>query len=155
MRVYLVGVHLLVCIDFSPLSDRVVAEASALATAAAASVVLLAIERTQPALSSGGVAPPGGHRIPPEDTPAHRAELERSAATLRAAGVEVTIEHRLTHAEIPQAILEAADDLAATHLVIGSHGHSTTFELLVGSVTNAVLRRARLPVLVVPATRDA
>ncbi len=51
------------------------------------------------------------------------------------------------------AVLREAEAQAATHIVLGSHGHAMVFELLVGSFTQAVLRRSRLPVLVVPVTR--
>ena len=37
---------------------------------------------------------------------------------------------------------------------MGSHGHGAIYELLVGSVTEGVLRKARCPVLVVPSERD-
>ncbi|MEO8353471.1 MAG: universal stress protein, partial [Chthoniobacteraceae bacterium] len=39
----------------------------------------------------------------------------------------------------------------ADMIVMGSHGHGSFYELLVGSVTSGVLRDARCPVLVVPA----
>jgi nucleotide-binding universal stress UspA family protein len=38
----------------------------------------------------------------------------------------------------------------AAFIVIGSHGHGAMFDLLVGSTTQGVLKRARCPVLVVP-----
>lgn len=36
------------------------------------------------------------------------------------------------------------------YIVVGSHGHSAAFEMLVGSVAHALLRKAPCPVLVVP-----
>jgi nucleotide-binding universal stress UspA family protein len=51
------------------------------------------------------------------------------------------------------AVLREAEAQGATHIVLGSHGHAMVFELLVGSFTQAVLRRSRIPVLVVPVTR--
>ena len=38
-------------------------------------------------------------------------------------------------------------------LVVGSHGHGAVFDLLFGSISDAVVRRATLPVLVVPSRR--
>lgn len=38
----------------------------------------------------------------------------------------------------------------AAFIVIGSHGHGAVFDLLVGSTTQGVLKRARCPVMVVP-----
>jgi nucleotide-binding universal stress UspA family protein len=48
-------------------------------------------------------------------------------------------------------ILECARKLKADYLVIGSHGHSGFYDLLVGSTTSGVLKRATCPVVVVPA----
>jgi len=35
-------------------------------------------------------------------------------------------------------------------LVVGSHGHGAVYDLLVGSICNGLLKRAAIPVLVVP-----
>jgi nucleotide-binding universal stress UspA family protein len=34
--------------------------------------------------------------------------------------------------------------------VMGSHGHTAFYDLLVGSTTHAVLKRAKCPVVIVP-----
>lgn len=39
---------------------------------------------------------------------------------------------------------------SAAFVVIGSHGHGAMFDLLLGSTTQGVLKRARCPVMVVP-----
>lgn len=47
-------------------------------------------------------------------------------------------------------ILETARRLKAASIVIGSHGHGAAYDLIIGSTTTGVLRKARCPVLVVP-----
>jgi nucleotide-binding universal stress UspA family protein len=47
-------------------------------------------------------------------------------------------------------ILARAAALKADYIVLGSHGHGAVFDLLVGSTTQGVLRKAPCPVLVVP-----
>ena len=42
--------------------------------------------------------------------------------------------------------------IGAGLLVVGSHGHGGLHHLLVGSVTEAVLRQSTIPVVVVPGT---
>lgn len=143
-------VRILACLDFSPLSDRVLAEASALARATGAALVLLAAERREPALSSGGALPQARH-VPPEDAVPHRKKLESLAEELRRAGLDARAEFRLTDDPIDDAVIAAGEELGATHLVVGSHGHAKVYELLVGSVTSGVLRKSRVPVVVVPA----
>lgn len=50
-------------------------------------------------------------------------------------------------------ILANAEAFKAAYNVIGSHGHGAAYDLLVGSTTHGVLRKARCPVLVVPQQR--
>ena len=42
-----------------------------------------------------------------------------------------------------EMILDAAEHLGASHLVVGSHGHGGLHHLLVGSVAEEVVRHAR------------
>ena len=51
-------------------------------------------------------------------------------------------------------ILRESRRLAASLIVVGSHGRRGLLDLLMGSVSTGVLRRAPCPVLVVP-TRTA
>ena len=48
------------------------------------------------------------------------------------------------------SILAKAAATKAAYIVLGSHGHGAVYDLIVGSTTHGVLRRARCPVLVVP-----
>lgn len=47
-------------------------------------------------------------------------------------------------------IVSEATTRRAVYIVIGSHGHTAVYDLLVGSTTQGVLRKAPCPVLVVP-----
>jgi nucleotide-binding universal stress UspA family protein len=141
--------RLLCCVDFAPHCDRVVAEAVSLARPAAGEVVLLHAARAEEPLTSGGVAPPGTHPIPPPDIAERRTKLEAKVASVQGQGVDVR--GVLVIDEDPaEAVLREAEALHATHVVLGSHGHAMVFELLVGSFTQAILRRSKVPVLVVP-----
>lgn len=66
----------------------------------------------------------------------------------RAEGREI---HFFVHALIGNAadeILKLAEDVGADMVVIGSHGRTGLKRLLLGSVSEAVVRRARCPVIV-------
>jgi nucleotide-binding universal stress UspA family protein len=51
--------------------------------------------------------------------------------------------------DVPQAILEAAEDYGADMIAIGTHGRTGLRRVLGGSVAEEVIRQARIPVFVV------
>jgi nucleotide-binding universal stress UspA family protein len=51
-------------------------------------------------------------------------------------------------APIQHIVRQAA---TADYVVMGSHGHTALYDLLVGSTTHGVLMRAKCPVVIVPA----
>lgn len=144
---------LLVCVDLSPLTERVLGEAITIAKPASASVLLLHVAEAERALTSGGAAPPSAHRTPPVDLQQRREALDAAAARVSEAGLAVDSELALTAETTAETLLEHVASSGATHLVIGSHGHGRAFELFVGSTTQGVLRGATVPVLVVPSPR--
>ena len=46
--------------------------------------------------------------------------------------------------------LKEADILEAGLIVVGSHGHGAVFDVLIGSYSSDIIRKSKLPVLVVP-----
>ena len=143
--------RILALIDLSPLSHLVTTAAAALARATGAELTLLHAARSEPVLSSGGVASRGGHLIPPIDMADRKAELESIVARLLREGLKVDGGVKLTDDTVPGFVLTEANTIGASYIVIGSHGHGRMFEALLGSVTSGVIRDARVPVVVVPA----
>lgn len=47
-------------------------------------------------------------------------------------------------------ILRTAAAIRSDYLVIGSHGHTAAYDLIIGSTTHGVIRKAPCPVLLVP-----
>lgn len=142
---------LLVAVDMSRASARVAAAACRVAQASGARVVLLHV-----------VAPPPvalrGYGFAAGEVRTMLAELERrTARRLRALARRcgrggVAVETVLRAGEPAPTILSQAAALRAAMLVVGSHGHSAAYDLIVGSTTQRLLRRSRVPVLVVPAS---
>ena len=56
---------------------------------------------------------------------------------------------QLTGAPV-QVILEQARSLPADYIVMGSHGHTAFYDLMVGGTASGVLKRSSCPVVVVP-----
>lgn len=79
---------------------------------------------------------------------AHQDKLDALLARYRDAGVPM--EAVLRVGAPADEILSEAEACDAAMVVIGSRGHGSVSKLLLGSVTERVLRRATRPVLVVP-----
>ena len=87
--------------------------------------------------------------VSPEETQKEMvATLTQFAATVDSHGVQLRIRARPGHAV--KEILEEARDLSMPLIVLGTHGHSGFDRLVLGSVTEKILRKARCPVLTVP-----
>jgi nucleotide-binding universal stress UspA family protein len=61
---------------------------------------------------------------------------------------DVDVEESLVRAPAVQAILGGSE--GAAMIVVGTHGHSPTIGALLGSVSNGVLHKSHLPVVVIP-----
>lgn len=89
--------------------------------------------------------------------PLTREEIERDLETFvrPAQAAEVKTTATVTTGGPARTILETADRIQASLIVMGTHGASGFERLVLGSVTEKVLRKARCPVLVVPRNADA
>ncbi|MDH4063839.1 MAG: universal stress protein [Acidobacteriota bacterium] len=88
-------------------------------------------------------------------TPAELEALRDRAAAAVAADAGVTIHASVITGEPVGAILEQATALPADLIVMGTHGASGFRHLILGSVTEKVLRQAPCPVLTVPPRAQA
>ena len=77
----------------------------------------------------------------------HR-EVEVMAQGLRDEGIDAT--GLMVQGPTVATILDEIDRRGADMVVVGSHGHGAAYDLVVGSVSSGVIRKATVPVLVVP-----
>lgn len=139
---------ILAAVDFSSASESVVAQAAALARVLDGRVVLLSV--VQPLIIASEFAPPP-ESVAEITTAGEKAAAEHLAGIkerLRTDGI--TFEAiQCKGAPVPH-ILEQAKKVAADLIVMGSHGHTALYDLVVGSTTHGVLLRASCPVVIVP-----
>jgi nucleotide-binding universal stress UspA family protein len=142
-------VNVLVAVDFSPVTQQVLATVRQIAATMPAQLRLVHVAPPDPAFV-GYEAGPAVVRgqVAAEHRERHQ-QLQRLAEELRAAGVETTA--LLLQGPTVDALLAEAERLAADLVVLGSHGHGAVHDLLVGSVSEGVVRRSKRPVLLVPA----
>lgn len=140
-------------VDFSAPSEQVADTAAALAQVYAGRVVLLHVVQPPMVTNDYGVGIDNLQEIIVMSEKAAAKNLDRLRSRLTQAGVptEVVL---VTGAPTPH-ILKQANDCHADFIVMGSHGHTAIYDLLVGSTTHGVLKSAPCPVVVLPRRKAA
>jgi nucleotide-binding universal stress UspA family protein len=137
---------ILVPTDFSTASDAAIPHAEALAKQKSASLVILHVEEPPLAYGGGelyyGLPEPNSERI--------LKMLEQ----VKPSDPTVAFTHRLTMGDPAGEIVRIASEEGAEMIVLGTHGRSGMSRMLMGSVAEAVVRRAPCPVLVYRAAAE-
>jgi nucleotide-binding universal stress UspA family protein len=133
---------ILVPLDGSALAERALPYATALARRAGAHVVLV---RAILAHTLPGADPTDAQVALRKRA---EAEIDATAEQVRLAGVDA--ETHVYYDEATAAILDAVQARQADLIVMASHGRTGLGRWIYGSVAERVLRRAPVPVLVVP-----
>ncbi|MEO6243852.1 MAG: universal stress protein [Opitutaceae bacterium] len=139
---------ILVPVDFSPVTDSIVQQVSTLAKVLPARVVLLTIIQPPLVISEYGALMGDIVEITAAGEKHAAQQLTRLEDKLTAQHIK-TDTLQFTGAPI-KLIVEQAKKLNADYIVMGSHGHTALYDLLVGSTTHGVLMRAKCPVVIVP-----
>ena len=137
-------------IDFSPASESVVKEAAALARALDAQVVLLTVVQP-PVVYTEYASLMNVGEITTRNEQQAASRLARLEEQLNNDFIK-TKTVQLTGSPITQIVAQA-EKVDADYIVLGSHGHTAIYDLLVGSTAHGVLLRAKCPVVIVPANR--
>ncbi|MDP1571007.1 MAG: universal stress protein [Vicinamibacterales bacterium] len=138
-------------IDFSDYSRRALDHAVAIARWYGSTITVLHVCSTTPvaAYAPGAPTPGVGSIVLTEaDRRELLAEMTRFIEAESAPGIPV--EAMIREGAAAAEILSQATDLKADLLVMGTHGRSGFERLLLGSITEKVLRKASCPVLTVP-----
>jgi nucleotide-binding universal stress UspA family protein len=144
----MIDINRILCpIDFSPGSEHALAHAAALARWYESQLTVLHVSEVflVPAVLPGNPSPVIGPYISRD---AIVNALERFTTPLKQSGVPFDID--IEEGTAVHTIVDAAARLAVDLLVMGTHGRGGVEHILLGSVTEKVLRRAPCPLLVVP-----
>ena len=79
-------------------------------------------------------------------------ELNKLEQRVISQGINCT--HILKQGVAGDTILEHAEENKADYIVVGSHGRSGVYDVLIGSLTKEITRKSKIPVLVVPCHND-
>jgi len=128
--------------DFSPLSEDALAWATALARDSGATLSIVHVE--EPPMAYGG-----GELYVAMDDEEAKGELRRLLGSVVPPDHHVPFEHKLLVGDPASSIVDEAEKEHADLIVMGTHGRTGLSRLLMGSVAEAVVRRAKCPVLTV------
>lgn len=130
--------------DFSEMSRNALRFAGGLAREHGSRIIILHV-LIPPIVAYGeGFAPADPDELANEA----RAELE----SLEVPELDLHVERRLVEGDPAPEILHVADEVHADLIVLGTHGRRGLSRLLLGSVAEQVIRRARCPVISVSGT---
>lgn len=139
---------ILVAVDFSEPSHRAVDAAVELAKATGAKLTIFhAFELPMPAVTPYEVAIPAAYLD--ESRKAAATQLASAVGRAQEAGVEA--ESRLGEGPAAHCIAEAAEEISADLVVVGTHGHTGLKHFVLGSVAERTLRHSPCSVLTVKA----
>jgi len=138
--------RLLVAVDLSPETEKVVAVARRLALATGAQVFVVHCAEPDPDLV-------GYDRDEVADRfQCDHAMVQDCAEQLRAEGVDATA--LMILGPTVQTTLREARRLEAELIIVGSHCRGVAYEMLVGSDSAGIVRQTEIPVLLVPTRRE-
>ena len=144
---------ILVPVDLSAATRRVCDAARALAKLVHARLILVNVVLPQPVYPGDFFAYDAGAVAAAAAADEKRADRRLKTLAGRYGGKKMPVETWRSTGHPPWEILKYAAARKAHYIVIGSHGHGAAYDLLIGSVAQGVLRRARCPVLVIPTKR--
>ncbi len=142
---------ILAAVDFSPVTEQVLQTLEQIAAMSAAQVWLVHIAPPDPDFVGYEAGPDIVRSQVAVEHHERHLKLQGLADRLRSAGVETTA--LLLQGRTVETIMKEAGRLSASLIVLGSHGHGAVYDLLIGSVSEGIVRASTVPVLLVPARR--
>ena len=151
--------NILVPLDGSELSERALPMAQNLAQSSEATVHLIHMVSREHVWGAGG----GNESVQAAEmemdmarqlteSQLHRGRkyLEQKGSQLSGAGIKIEPEFAVKAGEPAQNIIDYVKEHSFSLVVMTTHGHGGIRRLLLGSVTDRVIRSCEVPVLVVP-----
>lgn len=137
-------------IDFSTATEGVVESACKLASAENARVILLHVVQPPVLTSDYGLALENFQEAIAISEKHSVKRLAELSDQIRGRHAAVPVETQQRSGPPIAEILDAAKAGNADYIVMGSHGHNAFYDLLVGTTTHGVLRKAKCPVVIIP-----
>ncbi len=140
--------NILVAVDLSPASELVVEAARGVAELTGVSVYILHAVEADPDFICPGGDPVSRRASVAKEFPLEHSRVQAIADKLLDDGLDASA--LLVCGSSVDKTLKEADILDAGLIVVGTHGHGAVYDVLIGSYSAGIIRKSKLPVLVVP-----
>ncbi len=145
----LTTMKLLVAVDFSEATDRILDHVKNLVCKTGSVIWLLHVAMPDPDFVGYDVGPETERVFIAKKFREEHTKLEEMANDIRKDGIEIT--PLLIQGPTVETILEQAEKLNVDAIIVGSHGRGAMYKLLVGSVSEGLLHKTKIPLVVIPA----
>lgn len=142
---------LLVAVDFSDQTDLILRVVRRLAKSLDATVWVVHAAEPEPDFVGYDAGPEVVRGQVAKELREEHRHLQQYTDQLRDAGVEAKA--ILVRGPTVEALLAMAEKQGADLIVVGSHGRGMVAEMMLGSVSQGLIRAGRWPVTVVPVSR--
>ena len=140
--------NILVAVDLSDASQKILDKAKTLSLALSAKVWLLHVTEPGPNFGRFNVGPETVREQVAQEFHEEHNDLQKKAEDFRESGIETKA--LLIQGATVEIILKKSMELKIDIIVVGTHGHGGVYHLIYGSVCEGVLQSSSCPVLVVP-----
>jgi nucleotide-binding universal stress UspA family protein len=143
---------LLVAIDLSPITQKVLDTVKIIAVKTNPKIWIVHIVAPDPDFIGWDVGPQTERDFVAQKFQEKHKTLQKIARDLKEEGLNVT--PLLLQGPTVETILEEADDIDADMIITGSHGKGMMYNIFVGSVSKEVLNHSKRPVLIIPVREE-
>ena len=139
---------ILVPVDFSDITTEVLDYAIHLANEEAGTITVLHVAPFNPIYPGPDAEPVMIQTYVDEELEREKEELQAIKEHIQKQGVDVN--SVLLQGSIIDTIIEEAKEIHADMIVMGKESHGLLYRTLLGTTSEGVIRRARIPVLIIP-----
>ena len=140
--------NILVALDLSSASQKILDKAKTLAIALPAKVCLLHVIEGEPDFPDDEPDLQNSSVQDQQEFPQEHKNLQKEVDGLRQSGIET--KGLLSQGSVVDVILQKSKQLEIDIIIVGTHGHGGVHHMIFGSVSEGVLRNTSCPVLVIP-----
>ena len=140
--------NILVAIDLSSASQKILDKTKTLALSLPAKVCLLHVIEDDPDFPDDEPDSQDSSDQGPQEFPQEHKDLQKEVDGLRESGIDT--KGLLSEGSIADVILQKSKQLGIDIIIVGTHGHGGVHHMIFGSVSEGVLRNTSCPVLVIP-----